>query len=60
MRSVKSKGGLTRGRGMNESVRHMCVLTLNYSAYKEHGLKFTALLQERNPFGFEDENLHSL
>ena len=27
---------------------------------KEHGLKFTAWLQERNPFGFEDENLHSL
>ena len=24
MRSVKSKGGLTRGRGMNESVRHVC------------------------------------
>ena len=75
---------------MNESVQHMWVLTLNYSASmhdamtnltgivtksseqhtdlrasrrkqdKEHGLKFTAWLQERNPFGFEDENLHSL
>ena len=27
---------------------------------KEHGLKFTAWLQERHPFGFEDENLNSL
>ena len=75
---------------MNESVRHMWVLTLNYSASmhdamtnltgivtksseqhtdfhasrrkrdKKHGLKFTAWLQETNPFGFEDENLHSL
>ena len=27
---------------------------------KKHGLKFTAWLQETNPFGFEDENLHSL
>ena len=75
---------------MNESVGHMWVLTLNYSASmhdattnltgivtksseqhtdhrasrrkqdKEHGLKITAWLQERNPFGFEDENLHSL
>ena len=75
---------------MNESVRHMWVLTLNYSASmhdamtnltcivaksseqhtdlrasrrkqdKEHGLNFTAWLQERNTFGFEDENLHSL
>ena len=90
MRSVKSSGGLTRGRGINESVQHMWVLILNYSASmhdamtklagivtksseqytnlrvsrrkqnKEHGLKFTAWLQERNPFGFEEENLHSL
>ena len=90
MRPVKSRGGLTRGRGMNESVRHTWVLTLNYSASmhdvmtnltgivtkssehytdlrasrrkqdEEHGLKFTASLQERNPFGFEDENLYSL
>ena len=89
-RSVKSRGGLTRGCGMNESVRHMWVLTLIYSASmhdamtnltgivtksseqhtdlrasrrkqdKEHGLKFTARLQERNHFGFEDENFHSL
>ena len=27
---------------------------------KVHGLKFTAWLQERNHFGFEDENFHSL
>lgn len=32
MRSVKSRGGLTRGRGMTESVRHKWVLSLNYSA----------------------------
>ena len=32
MRSVKSRGGLTRGRGMTESVRHAWTLSLNYSA----------------------------
>ena len=32
MRSVKSRGGLKRGRGMTESVRHMWLLSLNYSA----------------------------
>ena len=32
MRSVKSRGGLTRGRGMTESVRHTWTLSLNYSA----------------------------
>ena len=32
MRSIKSRGGLTHGRGMSESVRHMWVLSLNYSA----------------------------
>ena len=28
MRSVKSRGGLTDGRGMTESVRHIWVLSL--------------------------------
>ena len=32
MQSVKPRGGLARGHGMNESVQHMWVLTLNYSA----------------------------
>lgn len=32
MRSVKSQGGLTRGRGMSESVRHLWVLSLSQCA----------------------------
>ena len=32
MRSIKSRGGLTRGRGVSESVRHLWVLTLNNAA----------------------------
>ena len=32
MRTIKSRGGLTRGRGMTESVRHLWVLSLNHSA----------------------------
>ena len=32
MRSIKSRGGLTEGRGMTESVRHLWVLSLNYMA----------------------------
>ena len=33
MRSLKSRGGLTVGRGMSESVRHQWVLSLNSSAH---------------------------
>ena len=32
MRSIKSRGGLTEGRGMTESVRHLWVLSLSHSA----------------------------
>ena len=32
MRSIKTRGVLTRGRGMTESVRHLWVLSLNASA----------------------------
>ena len=32
MRSIKTRGGLTRGRGMSESVRHMWTLTLHTCA----------------------------
>jgi hypothetical protein len=32
MRSIKTRGGLTQGHGMNESVRHMWALSLNHSA----------------------------
>lgn len=32
MRSIKSQGGLTEGRGMTESVRHLWVLSLSSSA----------------------------
>ena len=32
MRSIKTRGGLTRGRGMNEDVRHLWVLSLSDSA----------------------------
>ena len=30
MRSVKTRGGLTRGRGMSQAVRHIWVLSLNH------------------------------
>ena len=30
MRSIKSRGGLTRGRGMTETVRHLWVLSVNH------------------------------
>ena len=32
MRSIKSRDGLTEGRGMTESVRHLWVLSLSHSA----------------------------
>ena len=32
MRSIKSRGGLTRGRGMTETVRHLWVLSISHSA----------------------------
>ena len=32
MRSIKCQDGLTRGRGMTDSVRHLWVLSLNHSA----------------------------
>ena len=32
MRSIKSRGGLTGGRGMTESVRHTWVLSLSHVA----------------------------
>ena len=90
MRSIKSRGGLTTGRGMTESVRHMWVLSLNYSAAihdamteltgvstktseqhvdigttrctrdNEDFMKFKCWLEERNPFTYKDEHLHSL
>ena len=38
MRSIKSRGGLTRGREMNESVRHLWVLSLNAVASINHAM----------------------
>ena len=32
IRSIKSRGGLTEGRGMTESVHHFCVLSLSHSS----------------------------
>ena len=32
MKSIKSRGGLTRGRGMTDSVRHLWVLSLSHSS----------------------------
>ena len=32
MRSLKTRGGLTRGRGFTDTVRHLWVLSLNFSA----------------------------
>ena len=90
MRSIKTRGGLTRGRGMNEDVRHLWVLSLSDSAdihqammdvsglivksseqHVEMGMArrsrdyahckiFLEWLQQRNPFSYEDQHLHSL
>ena len=90
MRSVKSTGGLTRGRGMQESTRHLWALSLNHLASINNAIKlfagssvkrseqhidlgpsrltqdhtdwksFKDWLTARNPFTFEDSNLHSL
>ena len=68
MRSIKSRGGLTGGRGMTESIRHMWVLSFSHeeigkSRIKQDYqdcLKFYDWLFLRNPFHIPDENLHSL
>ena len=90
MRSVKSTGGLTRGRGMQEGTRHLWALSLNHLASINNAMKLLAgsyvkrseqhidfgpsrltqnhtdwkrfkdWLTARNPFTFEDSNLHSL
>ena len=90
MRSVKSTGGLTRGRGMQEGTRHLLALSLNHLASIKNAMKLFAgssvkgseqhidlgpsrltqdytdwkglkdWLTARNPFTFEDSNLHLL
>ena len=90
MRSIKTRGGLTRGRGMSEDVRHLWVLSMSDGAvihqamtevtgltvksseqHVEMGVarrsrdytdcqKFLEWLQQRNPFLYEDQHLHSL
>ena len=87
MRSLKCRGGLTRGRGFTETVRH---LSLKFSAavhdsmtslsgstvkpseqHAELGIsrkakdfadfkKFKEWFEQRNPFLFDDNYLHSL
>ena len=90
MRSIKTRGGLTRGRGMSESVQHMWKLILHTCASVHDSMmdltglmiksseqhvdvtearrckdthdyeKIKNWLEERNPFIYSDENLHSL
>ena len=90
MRSVKSTGELTRGRGMQKGTRHLWALSLNHLASINNAMKLPARssvkrseqhidlgpsrltqdhtdwkrfkdwLTARNPFTFEDSNLHSL
>ena len=90
MRPVKSTGGLTRGRGMQEVTRYLWASSLSHLASinnamellagssfkrsKEHidlgpsrltqdcneWKRFKDWLTARNPFTFEDSNLHSL
>ena len=90
MRSIKTRGGLTRGRGMNEDTRHLWVLSLSDGAAVHQAMaevsgltvksseqhvdmgiarratdyadcqRFLKWLQQRNPFLYEDTNLHSL
>lgn len=38
MRTVKSRGGLTRGRGMTEGVRHLWVLSMSCCASVHHAM----------------------
>ena len=38
MRSIENRGGLTRGRGMNESVRRLWVLSLSAVASINHAM----------------------
>lgn len=90
MRSIKSRGGLTRGRGMKESTRNLWVLSINHTAAVHEAMnhfshstiktseqhvdlgpsrmkrdasdwiKFYDWLTNRNPFSYNDQNLHSL
>jgi len=90
MRSIKTRGGLTRGRGMEESTRHLWVLSINHTAAVHEAMnqfsnstiitseqhvdlgpsrmkrdlsdwtKFHDWLSNRNPFAYNDQNLHSL
>lgn len=90
MRSIKSNGGLTRGRGFSEDARHLWVRSINQTAsiheamttlsgvkvatseqHVEFGkkrrtkdfndcTKFHKWFECRNPFTFEDADLHSL
>ena len=89
MNSIKSRGGLTRGHGMTDSVHHLWVLSLSHSSivhqsmmtrsgldlksseqhidmgesrrkhdYEDNKI-FRDWLEQRNPFTFVDEYLHS-
>ena len=90
MRSIKTRGGLTRGRGMTDDVRNLWVLSLSDCAsihqamtdvsgltvksseqHVEMGMArrtkdhadckiFLDWLQQRNPFAYEDSDLHSI
>jgi hypothetical protein len=51
MRSAKSRGGLTRGRGFNESVRNLWVLSLSHSARLDHALNEFAGLHGNKEIG---------
>ena len=42
MRSVKSTGGLTRGRGIQEGSRHQWALSLNHLASINNAMKLLA------------------
>ncbi|KAG1714706.1 Multidrug resistance-associated protein 1 [Nymphon striatum] len=90
MRSIKSSGSLTRGRGFEENVRHLWVSSISYTAAVHEAMsslsgvkasssehhaemefkrrsrdyqdceKFFSWFESRNPFNFEDADLHSL
>jgi hypothetical protein len=90
MRSIKTRGGLTRGRGMEEGVSHLWVSSLSYTAAVHEAMtdlsgikvttseqhlemsssrrkqdyedanKFYNWFESRNPFTYEDADLHSL
>ena len=53
MRSIKSRGGLTRGHGFKENVRHLWVNSINYTAAVHEAMTALSGIQ----FGTSEQHL---